>query len=1070
MSTIPPVLVELQLETANIKTQMQQLNQKFEDFGQTLTKQTSFMDKFKAAAAGVFAGNVMTQGLELLKSGIQGAIADAQAYEQATAQLQAGLESTGNVAGLSVEGIKAHASALEELSGVDENLILQSQAVFQTFTNVRNVVGEGNDIFNQASAAALDLSVKMKGDLQGATVQLGKALNDPIKGITALTRVGVVFTEAQKAQIKTLVESGDVMGAQKIILAEMNTEFGGAAKAAGDTFAGGVARAKDKVEDFARDLITNLQPILLTIGKTVGDLYNKYLKPLVKVIKDNKEALLAFVAVLGTGYLAFKAYGVILGVVKTAQSLYAVAQVLMSGGQLASIASTNGLAASMLKLNAAMYANPVGLIVAGIALLVAGFILAWNHSKTFREIMITVGKAGLTAFSFIIEQVGNLAVGILKIVTGPMRLLLKGLDMLGVAGAGKALKDIDGAIDSVGKFFDGAAKKVESYKKTLDGLADKKITLPSFGAPPKAAAGAEGAEAPGGAGGLSADALKKIKADAKKTKETLKKLNEDVKESYEDMKKVISESAEVRSEIEKDYNETVLELNARYNERKAEIGADYEEDLSSALESYNEEKIQIAKQYAGEVERALKTHNDAKERIAKTYEESTSRALQAYNKAKEKIAKSYQETITKALKDFNDRNQKIGEDHHNKTIALEADASQKRAAIIEKGRALLTAAFESGTKVDLAKMFEDSDKTGAGLAAAMKAKLAKIVELQKNAGALASLGYSQTFIQQIVASGTETGNAMAQAILQATPETQAQLQDLYGAMEDTSKNGLNALASQMSTSTSFATEELMKEYLQVGESLKTALAENQASLGAALSDSQNKYSEALTGAATTRMEALADAKLSYSEALAEAVKTQTESLAEAMKNYNEAMAEAAKNQQEALAEAKKDYDKAVAKAAKAQADALAKIKKDLEDSLIAAAKTFNDQIDKLNKATIKKLQELQAELVKTAAQIKALGDPKAAVTATANSPFAGILAGTGSATGNAEVDSLTAYQNYNPEMAYAMSAAGQAAFKAALAANTSNVTVNQDISYPTATASEIATRTLGAIKFGTVAG
>jgi hypothetical protein len=524
----------------------------------------------------------------------------------------------------------------------------------------------------------------------------------------------------------------------------------------------------------------------------------------------------------------------------------------MKGGQLASIASTNGLAASMLRLNAAMYANPVGLIVAGIALLVAGFILAWNHSKTFREIMVKVGKAGLTAFSFIIEMVGKLAVGILKIVTGPMRLLLKGLDMLGVKGAGTALKSIDGAIDSVGKFFDGAAAKVESYKKTLDGLADKKITLPSFGAP-KAADGTEGAEAPGGGGGLSAEALKKIKADAAKTKETLKKLNADVKKSYEDMNKVISESAEVRSEIEKDYNETVLELNARYNERKAEINAAYEEDVASALESYNEDKIQIAKQYAQATERALKAHNDAKERIAKTYEESTSRALQTYNKAKEKIAKSYQETITKALKDFNERNQKIGEDHHDKTIKLEEDASQKRAAIIEKGRALLTAAFESGTKVDLAKMFEDSDKTGAGLASAMKAKLAKIVELQKNAGALASLGYSQTFIQQIVASGTETGNAMAQAILQATPETQAQLQDLYGAMEDTSKNGLNALASQMSTSTSFATEELMKEYLQVGESLKTALAENQASLGAALSDSQSKYSEALTGAATSRM-------------------------------------------------------------------------------------------------------------------------------------------------------------------------------------------------------------------------
>ena len=61
-SAIPPVLVELQLETANIKAQMQKLNESFQEFGTTVAKQTSFLSNFKAAATGVFAGNVMTQG------------------------------------------------------------------------------------------------------------------------------------------------------------------------------------------------------------------------------------------------------------------------------------------------------------------------------------------------------------------------------------------------------------------------------------------------------------------------------------------------------------------------------------------------------------------------------------------------------------------------------------------------------------------------------------------------------------------------------------------------------------------------------------------------------------------------------------------------------------------------------------------------------------------------------------------------------------------------------------------------------------------------------------------------
>ena len=88
--------------------------------------------------------------------------------------------------------------------------LIQSGAnVLLTFTNIRNEVGRGNDIFNQATGLALDMSVALGHDLASSNIQLGKALNDPIKGITALQRVGVAFTEQQKEQITTLVESGD---------------------------------------------------------------------------------------------------------------------------------------------------------------------------------------------------------------------------------------------------------------------------------------------------------------------------------------------------------------------------------------------------------------------------------------------------------------------------------------------------------------------------------------------------------------------------------------------------------------------------------------------------------------------------------------------------------------------------------------------------------------------------------------------------------------------------------------------------------------------------------------------
>jgi hypothetical protein len=766
-STIPPVLVELQLETANIKNQMEQLNKKFSDFGDTVSKQTNFMSKFKAAAVGVFAGNVMTQGLNLLKSGLQSAIADAQQYEKATAQLKAGIESTGNVAGLSVEGLLAHASALEHLSGVDENLILQSEAVMQTFTNIRNVVGEGNDIFNQASLSALDLSVKMGGDLQGATVQLGKALNDPIKGITALTRVGVVFTQAQKDQIKALVESGDVMGAQKVILAEMNTEFGGAAAAAGDTFAGAIARAKDKVQDFGRDLITKLQPILLTIGKTLGDFASKYLAPVFNWLKKNKEAVTAFAAVIATAVVGLYAYRAVMAVVATTQAVFAVAQVLMKGGQLASIASTNGLAASMLKLNAAMYANPIGLIVAAIALLAAGFVVAWNHSETFRKVIITIAKGVLTYVAFMIRAWGQMIEIILKVVTGPLKMWLTVMSKL--PGVGKYAKQgldfINNGIEKVGEFAEFAASKVDAFKGKLDGLADKKIKIPGFGGS-KTEETVAGADAP--TLGLTADQIAAAKKNAAEKKKALTKLNGDVKESYAKMNKVISEAQAKSVEMEKAFGERVVEIN----------------------------------------------------------------------------------------KDYADKALKIQEDYADKAAELELEAAEKRASVIQKSKDLLINAFKSATKLDLADLMKDSDGSGATMVQRMKDKYAKVLELQKKAGELASQGFSQTFIQEVISQGPDAGTAMANSILSSSPETIGEIKSLYGKIQDVSENGMGKLADQMYDSMGFATNELAKEYAQIGTDLQIALAKNSTALADALAKNQTDLQDALLEAQTAYNDAI----------------------------------------------------------------------------------------------------------------------------------------------------------------------------------------------------------------------
>jgi hypothetical protein len=234
-------------------------------FDSAARKASNAGDKFRVVTGalhqvGASAVNIAGAGIKAVGGFLVQGVKDAASYQTVLKKTEAVLKSTGNVAGTSVGHIKAMAAELESMSGVDEELIINSQNVLATFTNIRNV-GKSK-IFDQAAKSALDMSVALGTDLQGASIQVGKALNDPIKGVTALSKVGVSFTQKQKDQIKTLVESGKTMQAQKLILAELSKEFGGAAKAAGSGFEGSIARAKDALADTGREIGIMLLPKL----------------------------------------------------------------------------------------------------------------------------------------------------------------------------------------------------------------------------------------------------------------------------------------------------------------------------------------------------------------------------------------------------------------------------------------------------------------------------------------------------------------------------------------------------------------------------------------------------------------------------------------------------------------------------------------------------------------------------------------------------------------------------------------------------------------------------------------
>src|SRR5215207_436363 len=166
-----------------------------------------------------------------LAAGLKTAVGEFREAQKTGAQTTAVLKSTGNAAKVTKKHVENLSGAISKKSGIDDEAIQSSANLLLTFTKVRNETGKGNKIFDQATQVVTDMSVALCQSGKASAIQLGKALNDPIKGITALRRVGVSFTAQQEKQIKKMVESGDLLGAQRKIIAELTTEFGGSAAA-----------------------------------------------------------------------------------------------------------------------------------------------------------------------------------------------------------------------------------------------------------------------------------------------------------------------------------------------------------------------------------------------------------------------------------------------------------------------------------------------------------------------------------------------------------------------------------------------------------------------------------------------------------------------------------------------------------------------------------------------------------------------------------------------------------------------------------------------------------------------
>ena len=215
----------------------------------------------KASVAGGFLQAQMAiQAIKMVTGTIGAMMTSAREAERSGKKLDAVLSSTGGAAGVTGDEIRQLAGDLQRVTDFEDDATIGAAGVLATFTQIRG------DTFKSAIVAAQDLSSVMGQDLQSSVVQVGKALNDPIKGITALSRVGVSFSEQQKQQIKQMMQVGDIAGAQAVILGELQKEFGGAAQAVSDPF----TRMGNVIGDIGESIGGAILPTLQAVAEMVA--------------------------------------------------------------------------------------------------------------------------------------------------------------------------------------------------------------------------------------------------------------------------------------------------------------------------------------------------------------------------------------------------------------------------------------------------------------------------------------------------------------------------------------------------------------------------------------------------------------------------------------------------------------------------------------------------------------------------------------------------------------------------------------------------------------------------------
>ena len=685
------------------------------------------------------------------------------------------------------------AEANELIVGVDADVIKSTQAKLLTFKELAATADTVGGSMDRATMAALDLAAAGFGSAETNAVQLGKALQDPIKGITALARAGVTFTQVEKDKIRALVESGNILEAQNLILSAIETQVGGTAEATASAFTK-IELATNQVKD--------------AIGEALLPVFEEFADEIVKVTPELSAALAPAAQAVATIFRdevlpAIKNFTQWLASPQGVKTIKDLTQAVVDSVQ------------NFINFAGLVIRNKDAILTFAIAI---GSTIAILKAFEFAVRLAAAAKVALSIAATLTPW-GLIATAIFGVVTAITALTIGAKS---AANEVEALEMETGALErelqNLKTAFKNGAISQEDYERQSKAVGEALD------------------KAREAANRLNNSSLAKFRSQLGDTRGDAERLVNAQRELFLAMGRTLPTNARPVNPFTAETTGAGGRSGPTQFEQVQKIIKDTQKKLAKAQEDYR--KAQSAAQTA--------------------FNKATAAATERFNEASIQAEKQKNEALEQALKTHNENVRRI-----------QSDFAQRQADIITQSINRLRDAFASAVRTNVADIFAQDEIAGSvdNLVANLRDRLTASRNLVSNAALLASQGFSQTFIEQVVGAGLETGNELSQAILEATPETQRELRELFGALESESETGMDSLARTMFEKTGLATTELKKLFSQTQVDLAESLKQAQLDYTSSQQSILQSFDDAMASATKARDDAFAQANEQLNDSL-----------------------------------------------------------------------------------------------------------------------------------------------------------------------------------------------------------